>query len=150
MMTVLFTCPQCQSAVHVYPKVEHHEASCDICQHHFAVKFTAEHEASLAKDCPLCLRKDFYSQKDFNRKVGVILFIIAAILSVFTYGLSFVVLYLIDLFLFKRLLTIVVCYKCNTIFRHALNAREIEGFNHEMNDRIVYSDHDFQGKPLSH
>ena len=149
-MTVLFTCPQCQSAIHVYPKVENSIVKCDVCEHSFKAHFTHEHEKSLLKECPMCLRKDFYVQKDFNRKMGVFLFILAAILSVFTYGLSFVVLYLVDFFLFKKLPSIAVCYKCNTIFKGACNVNDITGFNHEMNDRIVYSDHDFQGKPLSH
>jgi hypothetical protein len=93
---------------------------------------------------------DFYKQKDFNRKIGVFLFVVAAILSIWTYGLSLVALYLVDLFLFRKLSLVGVCYKCRTNFRKISNIQEIREFDHEMNDRIVYSDHDFKGKPLSH
>lgn len=45
------------------------------------VNFTNDHEAGILKDCPICARQDFYKQKDFNRKIGVALFVVAAILS---------------------------------------------------------------------
>jgi hypothetical protein len=114
------------------------------------VHFNHEHEQGVLKECPVCSRQDFYKQKDFNRKIGVALFIIAAILSIWTYGLSLVGLYLVDLFLFRRLAMVAICYKCRTNFRGLANMLEIRDYDHEMNDRIVYSDHDFKGKPLSH
>lgn len=49
-------------------------------------------------------------------------------------------------FLFKKIGNIASCYKCNTIFRDVKNLSEISPFDHEMNDRIVYSDHDFKGE----
>jgi hypothetical protein len=150
MMTVQITCPECGSGIHVYPDQKAKKADCDVCHHEAPVTFNSEHEHGILKDCPCCQRKDFYSQKDFNRKLGVILFVIAAILSIWTYGMSLVALWLVDLFLFRRLKPIAICYKCQTIFRNVTNIDEIPGFDHEMNDRIVYADHDFQGKPLSH
>lgn len=150
MMEVTITCPECGSGINVYPSTGSNAAHCDICNHDVDVKFNQEHEKGILKDCPVCERKDFYSQKDFNRKVGVILFIIAAILSIWTYGISFIVLYLFDFILFRKLKPIAICYKCNTVFRKVENIAEIHGFDHEMNDRIVYADHDFGGKPLEH
>lgn len=149
-MTATLTCPSCGSGVHVYPKVSASHAECDVCSHQIPVKFTEEHEQDLIKCCPVCERKDFYRQKDFNRKIGVILFVIAAIASIWTYGLSLVALWLVDLFLFKRLPPIVICYKCATIFRGAKNHSEINDFDHEMHDRIVYKDHNFEGRSLEH
>ncbi len=150
MMEVQITCPSCQSSVEVIPDHLCSKVDCDICKHIIDVKFTKEHEEGILKECPVCSRMDFYKQKDFNRKIGVILFVIAAILSIWTYGLSLVVLYLLDLFLFRRLAMVTICYKCQTNFRKLKNIQEIRDFDHEMNDRIVYSDHDFKGKPLSH
>jgi len=106
-----------------------------------------------------CERKDFYSQKDFNRKIGVFLFVLTATIStvLFMKGFgpqwylsTFIVLYALDFFLFRKLSLIAICYKCNTIFRDVSNINDIHGFNHEMNDRIVYKDHDFGGKQLDH
>lgn len=159
MMTVQFTCKSCGSGIHVYPSIEAHEIDCDVCQTKQAVKFDRNHEEGKLLDCPGCERKDFYSQKDFNRKLGVMLFVLAAIISTIMlwYGLNplwylstFIFLYALDFILFRRLKQIAICYKCQSVFRDVANIDEIPGFNHEMNDRIVYSDHNFHGKPLDH
>lgn len=150
MITVQLTCPNCGSGAHIYPKLSATHASCEVCQHTWPVTFTSELEKGIVRDCPQCQRKDFYIQKDFNRKIGVVLFVIAAILSIWTYGISLIVLYLCDLLLFKKLGNVVACYKCQALFRGVANENEIRPFDHEMNDRIVYSNHDFEGRPLSH
>lgn len=150
MMEVTLTCSECGSGIHVVPSVDAKMAKCDVCEKETPLHFSKDHEEGILKQCPCCERKDFYSQKDFNRKIGVALFVIAAILSIWTYGISFIVLYIMDLILFRKLNQIAICYKCNTIFRNVSNIKEIFGFNHEMNDRIVYSDHDFDGKQLEH
>ncbi|WP_127718417.1 hypothetical protein [Halobacteriovorax sp. HLS] len=150
MMEVTLTCSECGSGIHIHPDVDAHKAICDVCSNEMNVTFDENHAKGILKDCPCCQRKDFYSQKDFNRKIGVALFVIAAILSIWTYGISFIVLYALDLFLFRKLAKVAICYKCNTIFRNLTNMEELYGFNHEMNDRIVYSDHDFGGEQLEH
>ena len=150
MMEVTLTCPDCGSGVHILPTLDAKLAKCEICNHDTPVKFDQTHMEGNLENCPCCERKDFYSQKDFNRKIGVILFVIAAILSIWTYGISFIVLYLFDFLLFKRLGTIAICYKCEAIFRRCKNIKDIPGYDHEMHDRIIYSGHDFEGKPLSH
>ncbi len=159
MMTVLFTCKNCGSGIHVHPHADTDTIKCSICEHEEKVHFTEDHQNSLLKTCPGCERKDFYSQKDFNRKIGVMLFVLCAIISTILFATgfgpewylsTFIVLYALDFFLFRKLKFIAICYKCNTIFRDVLNIDDIRGFDHEMNDRIVYKDHDFQGKPLDH
>lgn len=159
MMTVQFTCKQCGSGIHVYPDLEATRIQCDVCKHEQPVKFDQNHMNGLLKDCPCCARKDFYSQKDFNRHIGVALFVLAAVISTIMlyvglgpqwYLSTFIVLYVLDFFLFRKLNLIAICYKCDTIFRNVKNIREISGFDHEMHDRIVYSDHNFEGKSLDH
>jgi|SRR5690606_8302 len=150
MMEIQITCSNCGSSVEVVPEINAEKVKCEVCEHVQNVHFTKTHEEGILKECPVCSRQDFYKQKDFNRVIGVTLFVIAAILSIWTYGLSLVALYLLDLFLFRRLALVAICYKCRTNFRKIENMNEIRDFDHEMNDRIVYSDHDFKGKPLSH
>ena len=159
MMTAHFTCKSCGSGIHVYPSIDASMVKCEICQHQQEVYFNQDHIEGILKDCPGCQRRDFYSQKDFNRKLGVILFVIAAIISTIMlwrgmgpqwYLSTFIVLYALDFFLFRRLNQIAICYKCDAIFRDVKNIAEIPGFDHEMHDRIVYSDHNFDGKPLKH
>lgn len=146
-MTVQATCPDCGSSIEFSSNQTAGTVVCSICQYHLPVHLTSEHQQGQLKQCPICERKDFYQQKDFNRKLGVLLFVIAAIFSIWTYGITLIVLYLVDLFLFSRLGSVVVCYKCDTNFRHVKNITEIGPFDHEYNDRIKYADHDFQGKP---
>ena len=150
MMEVTLTCEECGSGINIHPTLSATQAECTICHHKQAVKFNQDHVDGKLCECPSCSRKDFYSQKDFNRKIGVILFVLAAIASIWTYGMSFVALWLVDMFLYKKLGKIAICYKCQTIFRKVSNINEIPGFDHEMNDRIIYADHNFEGKPLSH
>lgn len=151
-MELTITCPNCGSAVDIDAKASYgnSQVNCQICQHSIDISLTEEHREGHVNCCPICQRRDFYSQKDFNRAIGVSLFVIAAILSIWTYGLSLLALYLLDLFLFRKLSVIAVCYKCKTIFRAVTNIADIPGYDHEMNDRIVYSDHDFQGQKLPH
>ena len=149
MMQVQITCSQCGSGVTVHPSLTANAAQCDVCKHVTTLKFTEAHVANRLECCPVCERKDFYQQKDFNRVIGAAMFVVAACLVPWTYGLSLLALYLLDVFLFRRLSMIAICYKCKTIFRQIANMNEIREYDHEMNDRIVYSDHDFQGKPLN-
>lgn len=144
-MTLHLTCSQCKSGVHVYPQKGGHQAQCDICQH--VTELTCSEEMvqqNCLEQCPVCGRKDFYTQRDFNRKIGVALFVIAAVASLWTYGISFIVLLIADLILFKKLPQIVICYFCQTIFRNVANAADIAGYDHEKNDRIIYSGHQFK------
>ena len=150
MMEVTLTCPGCGSAIHLNPNESLKSAQCKICQQTVEISFSPKDVKGKLEVCPCCHRMDFYSQKDFNRKIGVMLFVIAAILSIWTYGISFIVLYIFDLILFKKLGNIAICYKCQTIFRKVSNIAQIRPFDHEMNDRIIYTDHDFKGKPLTH
>lgn len=149
-MKITLTCSECGSAIDVHPTAGARVAECSICKHLNPIQFNEHLMAGILEECPSCGRKDFYRQKDFNRRIGVALFIIAAIASIWTYGLSLVVLWLLDLLLFKRLPSVAICYKCKCIFREIKNMAEIAPFNHEMNDRIVYADHDFGGRSLEH
>lgn len=134
------TCPQCQSGIEVYLNSENKKAQCGICHHELDLQVDKNHEKNCLETCVVCGDNRFYKQKDFNRKIGVGLFIIAAILSIWTYGISFIVFWLIDFFLFKRLGTIVICYKCETIYRNVANLESITDFDHQLHDRIVYSE----------
>ncbi len=158
MMEIQITCPTCKSSVDIYPDHSASKALCEVCSTEIAIKCNVDHENSILKDCPVCERKDFYSQKDFNRKIGASLFILTILISTALLiwsnpmyaGLPFIVLYLIDLALFGKLARVCICYKCNTNFRKVANISDIRDYDHEMNDRIVYADHNFEGKPLSH
>jgi len=85
--------------------------------------------------CVICRCRDLYIQKDFNRKVGVGIAVVGAILAPFTKLISLLVCALIDLGLYKVLPMITVCYRCHAIFRDFPKNSTHEGFNLGINDR---------------
>ena len=67
--------------------------------------------------CGACASNRLYSQKDFNRKLGVAIVIAGAALSPWTYGLSLVVCMGLDYGLYRFVPEITVCYACDAIHR---------------------------------
>jgi hypothetical protein len=72
--------------------------------------------APLAR-CLRCGQDRLYTQKDFNRGLGLAVFAVAALLSVPTWGLSLVVATVLDLGLYHLLGDVTICYACNTQHR---------------------------------
>ena len=85
--------------------------------------------------CAICRCRDLYAQKDFNRKVGLGIAILGAVLAPFTKLISLFVCALIDLILYRVLPVITVCYRCNAIYRDFPKSTTHEGFNLGINDR---------------
>jgi hypothetical protein len=67
--------------------------------------------------CLRCGLDRLYTQKDFNRTLGLAVFVVAAILSVPTWGLSLVAATIIDLVLYFVLGDVTLCYGCGAQHR---------------------------------
>jgi len=67
--------------------------------------------------CLRCGLDRLYRQKDFNRKIGLGVFAVAAILSVPTWGLSLLAATSIDLLLYALLGDVTICYGCGAQHR---------------------------------
>lgn len=67
--------------------------------------------------CLACGTQRLFVQKDFNRKMGVAIVIVGAVLSPWTYGASLVICMLIDYGLYYLVPEITVCYGCDAIHR---------------------------------
>lgn len=67
--------------------------------------------------CIACGSERLYTQKDFNRKLGLAIVVVGAVLSPWTYGLSLVVCMGIDYGLYWFVPEITVCYGCDAIHR---------------------------------
>jgi hypothetical protein len=83
----------------------------------------------------LCGCRDLYIQKDFNRKVGLAIVAIGAVLAPFTKFISLLVCALIDLILYKSLPFVTICYKCGSIYRDFPSNPDHRLFNLGINDR---------------
>ena len=67
--------------------------------------------------CARCGLDRLYVQKDFNKKAGLWVFVVAAVLSVPTWGLSLLAATLIDLVLYYSLGDATLCYGCGAVHR---------------------------------
>jgi hypothetical protein len=76
--------------------------------------------------CLVCGSERLFVQKDFNRKLGIAIVVVGAVLSPWTYGASLVVCMLIDYGLYYFVPEITVCYGCDAIHR---------GFSHNIAHR---------------
>ena len=69
--------------------------------------------------CPLCDCRHLYRQRDVNRALGCAIVAVGAALVPWTFGLSLLAFGLVDLWLYRRLQEVVVCYRCDTVYRDA-------------------------------
>lgn len=67
--------------------------------------------------CAVCGSSSLFVQRDFNRKLGLAIVGVAALLAVPTRGLSLLVAVLADLALYRLLGRITVCYACDAVHR---------------------------------
>ncbi len=86
--------------------------------------------------CALCDCDTVYVQKDFNRTLGIGIFIGGAVISLILYGFdqviaAFGVLFgcaVVDGVLYKCLPDVTICYKCHTQYRNVTSRAENQPF----------------------
>jgi uncharacterized CHY-type Zn-finger protein len=84
--------------------------------------------------CPVCGSAHVFKRKDFNQKLGIALIVVGVVLAYFTYGLSLLVVTLIDFFLFKRIKEVGICYQCEAEFRNHPMITNLPTFDLELHD----------------
>ena len=120
MGSTTLTCPQC------------------VAQRPIAAEGWSRSDGGSVEQCPLCSCRHLYRQRDINRAWGCALIAIGAALVPWTYGLSLIVLSLVDLWLYRRLAVVVVCYKCDTVFRDARPLKRQTEFDLLKHDVLKY------------
>ena len=88
--------------------------------------------AARLEQCPICDCRRFFRQKAFPRALGIGLVMVGAILVPFTYGVSLMVLALVDLLIYRRVPLLAVCYLCRAEFRGVPVPARILPFRHHM------------------
>ncbi len=73
--------------------------------------------ADPVESCFACGSNRLYAQKDFNRKLGLLIVVVGAAFSPWTYGASLLVCMLFDYGLYYVVPEITVCYGCDAIHR---------------------------------
>lgn len=84
--------------------------------------------------CPLCGGAHLYRRKDFNQKLGIALIVVGVLFAYFTYGISLLIVTLVDFFLFKRIKEVGVCYHCGALFRKSKLIPALDEFNLQLFD----------------
>ena len=82
--------------------------------------------------CSVCQCKQFYIQKDFNQFIGCLVMLIGIILVPKSYGLSLPVFALIDWLLYRKVKTMVICYKCGAEYRGIPSPEHLKPFLHHI------------------
>jgi hypothetical protein len=94
---------------------------CDNCGHEQRIAAEGFDEAGRLRDplqaCLACGSDKLYTQKDFNRKLGLAIVLVGAAFSPWTYGLSLVACMAFDYGLYHFVPEITVCYACDAIHR---------------------------------
>ena len=108
-------CPHCKEKLFIHPTDE------------FSLDFTLN-------QCPICGAGHLYKQKDFNRKIGVGILVIGILFAYFTYGISLLVVTVIDFCLYRYVGEVGCCYQCQAQYRGTESVKKLEGFDLEMHD----------------
>ncbi len=117
IMIIKGSCPECKSAFSLCVKQDNENPSCEKCNTNFNKTLLNEMwQTKTVTACPICGFNDFWIDKKFPKKIGLMLVIIAAILVPFTWGFSFVILFLLDVILWIVLEWRINCYKCSSEF----------------------------------
>ena len=121
-------CPQCRQ----YQKLIFLKQPTLICSNCSKVWGQVNNPEDIFDQCPICQCRQFYVGKTFNQFYGCVLLIAAILLVPVTYGLSIVVLALLDWLLFKRIPSAINCYRCGTEFQNFETEKRFKPFMHHI------------------
>jgi hypothetical protein len=115
---IAFACPQCGEPVESALEPGVLSLTCKGCEHETALPEAEQLLASAPlSPCPVCGSEDFYSQRDFNRKLGITVVVIGCALGPFTSWISVGVAVVIDFVLYLMVPSVAICYACNAQYR---------------------------------
>lgn len=125
-MQILARCPKCDAGLPVRSDEPAAAIKCGRCRRDMPLTFSDALRTDRTVDrCPVCQGADFYTRKDFDPKVGLVVVAISALISGAFYWFSrdlvaysiLAVAVLVDLVVYGRLKDLTVCYRCHTEFR---------------------------------
>lgn len=137
-MTVEFVCSNCEKDILADLNKNDETIQCPHCSHKVSVSLTNSMKKGGKVDrCPICGKIRFYVQKDFNPRLGLLIFAIGVIFSYHTYGLTLLIATVIDFILYKVLKTVTICYNCRAIYRGFEEDSTHRGFDHNLAMSLV-------------
>ena len=134
MASLHFLCTGCETRLARESGERAHP--CDLCQRGNDAE--APPEGTLIQRCGACGHDQLYFQKDFNRRTGVILVAIGAVLAPFTYFISLAAVTVLDYVIWRIVKNVIVCYQCQAVHRGYPQSPHVQPFDLVIHDRHVY------------
>ena len=135
MIEIAFACPDCGQSVEGGLLAETTALGCPHCGHETGLPEAHESlEATPFGPCPVCGSEDLYTQKDFNRPLGIGLVVIGLGLGPFTHWISVAVAIVIDFVLYLIFDNVEICYACNAQYRGVPKAQRPAPFDIAIHD----------------
>ena len=131
MIEMRYFCPLCEYRNRCYLPLSEN-AVCFNC-HEIVLRPSAIEDPF---KCVMCNFDRFYVTKDFNRGIGLAIFLAGAVASFWTYGISLAVAALIDAILYKFLPFLKVCYICDTEYKKLPILKEDKAYDHVIGDLV--------------
>lgn len=135
---ISFECESCQAwqTLEFGHEQKELQLQCGYCQNQIHLQNLDQNPV---ETCLYCKCTDLYQHKDFNKKVGIGLFVVGAIFAPWTYYLSLIGALLVDAALFPFFPWMQVCYQCHSEFRGWSKNEKLDRFNHETAAHYEYS-----------
>ncbi len=128
--TVELICPHCESEQLYAVDEITGSMSCRNCQQGIDLEIPDGQRSSENLDqCFLCGGHRFYVQKDFNPRLGLVIFALGVLFSYHTYGITLFAASAVDFFLYKKLPTVIVCYRCRALYRRFANTEKFKPYD---------------------
>jgi len=134
--TVSFRCEGCRRPVVGKPSREADaRVACARCSREETLHSAAITEEGGVRECLRCGCPDLYRHRDFDKRIGLAVVAVAAVLAPFTYYLSLLAAAAIDAALYLRLPDLYGCYRCGARHRGFPPAPRPEPFDPAIADR---------------
>ncbi len=124
-MMISFRCPHCYCELS-FDDLSQDESPCPGCGKAIQLQISKKmRENNVVDKCVLCGLEKLYVQKDFNRTLGISIFLGAAIVSLIFYGYNQVITAFLvlagaaaaDYLLYVSLPEVTICYRCHSQYR---------------------------------
>jgi hypothetical protein len=115
---IALPCPDCGTELLLPLSPLPASLNCHGCETDIKIAGGKPEQLSAPAVCLVCNSPHFYWQKDFNQRVGCLLFGLGALFTPWTYGVSLAAMALLDFILYKILPKVSVCYICKARYRN--------------------------------
>jgi hypothetical protein len=132
--SIHYLCPKCETRLG--REAGESARPCETCG--TASDVTAPPEGARIDRCAACGHEQLYYQKDFNRRTGIVLVAIGAVLAPFTYFISLAAVTVLDYVIWRIVKNVIVCYECQAVHRGYPQNPALKPFDLVIHDRHVY------------